>query len=126
MSLAVLVQRRGFWIAAHAHGAEFVDDCAALRYASGGLLFERVAGTGAALLGVSPCAADYSSACGLDDGAESLLHIRRHSGFVLAPLPVKTQNGNAPLIFYFRVEFAEAVSALGIISPRPLNPMNVP
>src|SRR5258708_3362222 len=55
---------------------------------------------------MSPGAGDHFAAAGFNNGAECLLHVRGHPGFVFAPFPMKTQHGDAPLILYLRVDVA--------------------
>src|SRR5579862_4880032 len=46
------------------------------------------------------------STSGFYDGPKSLLHIRRHFEFVLAPLPMKPQDRDAPLVLYVGIDLA--------------------
>jgi hypothetical protein len=49
------------------------------------------------------------AAARFDDRAEGLLHVLRHPDFVVAPLPVKAQHGDAPLINRVGIHIAIAV-----------------
>src|SRR5271170_5511976 len=51
-------------------------------------------------------AAKHGSSRGFYDGAEGLLHIFGHFDFVLAPLPVEAENGNAPLVDHAGIDLA--------------------
>src|ERR1700733_13298162 len=96
MRLAVLIQRRCLWTTSHARAANLVNDDAAVGNAVRPLR-----------IGLVP---DYVCPAGsLDNGAEGFLHILRHLDFVVAPLPVKAQHGNAPLVYGIGIDIAVAV-----------------
>src|SRR5437016_349942 len=50
-----------------------------------------------------------NSARGLNNGAKRLLHILRHLDLVIAPLPMKAQHGNSPLIDSYWIYLAVAL-----------------
>src|SRR5437016_1964465 len=50
-----------------------------------------------------------NSARGLNNGAKRLLHILRHLDLVIAPLPMKAQHGNSPLIDSYWIYLAIAL-----------------
>src|SRR5271165_705316 len=89
-----------------------MNNLAALRNPGRGLLPSIVL-----RLGMPPRAADHRSSSGFDDRTESLLHIRGHLPLVLAPLPVKAQHGNAPLIFHVGVRLAVALFVGNHLAP---------
>ena len=96
MRLAVLVQRRSFGMLAHANRADFVDDHAAV-------------GDSVGIRAVGQFLGHVDSARRLDDFAVGFLHIFRHLDFVVAPLPVETQHGDAPLVDSGRIDLAVAI-----------------
>src|SRR5258708_28700210 len=81
---------------AHAHRTDFVDDDATVGDAVG-------------MTAVGLRVGQIASAGGFDDFAVSLLHVLRHFDFVVAPLPVEAENGNAPLVDGGGIDFAVAV-----------------
>src|SRR5260370_9443541 len=85
MGLAETVEDGRFRVGAHARGADFVDNLAA------SLNAERI-------LSVDGSLGAVFAAHGFDDGAESLLHVLGLEQFVIRPLEVEAQGGNAPLI----------------------------
>src|SRR5439155_1070200 len=79
----------------HARAAEFVDDGAARRNAVAPLR----AGHGR----------EHLAAHLRDEGAERLLHVPHLLVFVVRPLPVEAQHGDAPPVHHARVELAVGV-----------------
>ena len=81
---------------AHANRAYFVDDHAAI-------------GDPVRIRAVGQFLGHVDSARRLDDFTVGFLHIFRHLDFVVAPLPVETQHGDAPLVDSGRIDFAVAI-----------------
>src|SRR6185437_3770153 len=92
--LAMLIQHGAVWIVAHFRGADFMDDLAASR--------NTPLAVGARFVG-------DNAARRLDDVLERLLHVLGLQDLVLAPLEVKTQHGNAPLIDGVGIDLTIAV-----------------
>src|SRR5207302_7588684 len=84
------------WIISHAHDAQFVNDHATILNS----------------IWIGPIwrhSRIVSSAHGLHNFAESLLHIARHLDFVVAPLPMETKHRDSPFVNRDRVDFAIAL-----------------
>src|SRR6266478_854114 len=96
VGLAKTVEHGSFRIGAHARSADFVNNLAA------GLDAERI-------LSVDGSFGAVFAAHGFDNGAESLLHVLGLEQFVVRPLEVKTQRGNAPLIDNIGIDLAVSV-----------------
>src|SRR3989442_7219110 len=96
MRLAIFVQYRSLRIHSHSRGAEFMNDHAAI-------------GDSVGPWRVRACLRGINSARGLNNGAKRLLHILRHLDLVIAPLPMKAQHGDSPLIDGDRIDIAVAL-----------------
>ena len=93
MRLAIFVESRILGIVSHAYRTRFVN--------RGSPIVETVRGWA-----VGNDLGRVRAASSLDNGAKSLLHILRHSDFVLARVPMKAQRGYAPLIRRVGVKLA--------------------
>src|SRR3954469_9765306 len=95
MRLAEAVEHGGLGVGTHADGTYL------MRHATRGK--EAITATGTAGL------RNNLTACSLDDGPASLVHVARLSYLIVAPLEPEAQDGDAPLIKYFRVNAAIAL-----------------
>ena len=96
MCLAETIQSRRFGVRSHTHGADFVNDHAAIGNSPG------IVPVGAGLRQIS-------STRRLDQRTECLLHIFRHLDFAISPLEVEAQHRDTPLVHNVRIDIAIAV-----------------
>src|SRR6266478_3995595 len=93
---AEAIEDGGLRIGAHPGGADLVDDFSAFVNAKG-------------ILAVDGSLGAVFTAGSFDDGAESVLHVFGLAKFVFRPLEMEAQNGNAPLVHDFGIDFAVGV-----------------
>src|SRR5580692_891745 len=96
MRLAEAIQHGTFRVGAHPRRANLVDDLSTCGNAEGTIAADGSLGF-------------VDATRGFDDGAKSFLHVLGLANFVLAPLEMKAQNGDAPFIDNVRVDLAVGV-----------------